>query len=164
MLVWSSATAFSCISNASIPLAYSAPTTLPALVPATTTGAKPLASSILITPICAKPLAAPPPSATPILTGSGAASGGACTTGAGAAGRGSPPQAVSRPSMDNRASEREQRGAIMAKNVDGEGEAEYTRAVTVALVVGVSGSHSDGIVCRRCTPFSPREKVARSAG
>lgn len=80
----------SCIWNASMPLAYSAPTTLPALVPDTTTGAKPLASSILITPICAKPLAAPPPSATPILMGLGASAEGACTTGAGVAGRGSP--------------------------------------------------------------------------
>ncbi|KAG1389898.1 hypothetical protein G6F58_013157 [Rhizopus delemar] len=52
-----------------MPLAYSAPTTLPALVPDTTTGSKPLASNILITPMWAKPLAAPPPSAMPIFTG-----------------------------------------------------------------------------------------------
>ena len=52
-----------------MPLAYKAPTTLPALVPATTEGAKPLASSILMTPMCANPLAAPPPRAMPILIG-----------------------------------------------------------------------------------------------
>ena len=52
-----------------MPLAYSAPTTLPALVPDTTTGLMPLASSILITPMWAKPLAAPPPSASPTLIG-----------------------------------------------------------------------------------------------
>lgn len=114
MLVWSSATAFSCIWKASMPLAYSAPTTLPALVPDTTTGANPLASSILITPICAKPLAAPPPSATPIFTGLGAVADGACTTGAGVAGRGSPPQAESRPISDSKARERGRRSAVMA--------------------------------------------------
>ena len=61
MLASSSATALLCIWKASMPLAYRAPTTLPALVPATKAGSKPLASSILITPIWAKPLAAPPP-------------------------------------------------------------------------------------------------------
>jgi len=61
-----------------MPLAYSAPTTLPALVPATTAGARPLASSILITPTWAKPLAAPPPSAMPILMGAGGAVAVAC--------------------------------------------------------------------------------------
>ena len=55
-----------------MPLAYSAPTTLPALVPDTKTGLMPLASSILITPMWAKPLAAPPPRAMPTLTGGGA--------------------------------------------------------------------------------------------
>jgi len=55
-----------------MPLAYIAPTTLPALVPATTAGAKPLASSILSTPMCANPLAAPPPRAMPILMGGAA--------------------------------------------------------------------------------------------
>ena len=59
-----------------MPLAYKAPTTLPALVPATKAGAKPLASSILMTPMCAKPLAAPPPSAMPILRGAGSAAEG----------------------------------------------------------------------------------------
>src|SRR6218665_866561 len=60
-----------------MPLAYSAPTTLPALVPDTTTGLMPLASSILITPMWAKPLAAPPPSAIPTLSGGGATVAGA---------------------------------------------------------------------------------------
>ena len=55
-----------------MPLAYRAPTTLPALVPATMSGARPLASSILITPMCAKPFAAPPPSAMPMRTGASA--------------------------------------------------------------------------------------------
>ncbi len=68
-----------------MPLAYSAPTTLPALVPETTSGWMPLASSILITPMCANPLAAPPPSARPTrigatLTGAG---GGVTATGGG---------------------------------------------------------------------------------
>ncbi len=60
-----------------MPLAYSAPTTLPALVPATTSGWMPLASSILITPIWANPFAAPPPRARPIFSfaGSGATTG-----------------------------------------------------------------------------------------
>ena len=52
-----------------MPPAYSAPTTLPALVPDTTAGARPLASSILMTPIWAKPFTAPPPRARPILMG-----------------------------------------------------------------------------------------------
>ena len=79
-----------------MPLAYSAPTTLPALVPDTTTGSKPLASSILITPIWAKPLAAPPPSAMPILTGLAGVTGTAAGGGVGRTG--SPPQPASRPS------------------------------------------------------------------
>ena len=52
-----------------MPLAYSAPTTLPALVPETTSMRRPLASSILITPMWAKPFAAPPPRAMPMRTG-----------------------------------------------------------------------------------------------
>src|SRR5688572_7204671 len=81
-----------------MPLAYIAPTTLPALVPDTTSGWKPLASSILITPIWAKPLAAPPPRATPIrIFGGGATTGGATTTGDGVGLTASPPpQAASR--------------------------------------------------------------------
>ncbi len=78
-----------------MPLAYRAPTTLPALVPDTTTGSKPLASSILITPMWAKPLAAPPPSAMPIFTG--LACGTTVGAGGGAGRTGSPPQPASRP-------------------------------------------------------------------
>ncbi|MNH36706.1 hypothetical protein D3C79_975250 [compost metagenome] len=85
-----------------MPLAYSAPTTLPALVPATTAGVKPLASSILITPMWAKPLAAPPPRAMPILIGAAAwLASGAGVTGLGgllpqAARASRPPQASGR--------------------------------------------------------------------
>src|SRR5690606_33028288 len=84
----SSAAARSCSVNGSMPAAYSAPPTLPALVPATTSARMPWASSILITPMWAKPLAAPPPSALPMrgcATGSGAAGGDA---GGGSAGAG----------------------------------------------------------------------------
>ncbi|MPM57278.1 hypothetical protein SDC9_104100 [bioreactor metagenome] len=55
-----------------MPLAYMAPTTLPALVPEMTAGVKPLASSILMTPMCANPLAAPPPRARPMRIGGAA--------------------------------------------------------------------------------------------
>src|SRR5690606_37015263 len=85
--------------------AYSAPTTLPALVPATTSGLMPLASSILITPMWAKPLAAPPPSAKPIFgggtTGSGSAGCG------GGSGRVPPVQAASRTASSAQAEERD---------------------------------------------------------
>ncbi|CAM2339637.1 hypothetical protein BVIET440_10083 [Burkholderia vietnamiensis] len=52
-----------------MPDAYSAPTTEPALVPATRSIGMPRASSAFSTPMCEKPRAAPPPSAMPIFTG-----------------------------------------------------------------------------------------------
>src|SRR6201996_7732464 len=60
-----------------MPDAYSAPTTEPALVPATRSIWILRASSPLITPICAKPRAAPPPSASATRSGRcGLSSGG----------------------------------------------------------------------------------------
>src|SRR5690606_642623 len=88
--------------NASMPLAYSAPTTLPALVPATTSARMPLASSILIAPMWAKPLAAPPPSARPIRSG-GKAGADAAGTGADA-GASSPRTALPPPQAASAAS------------------------------------------------------------
>src|SRR5690606_17535828 len=70
-----------------------APTTLPALVPDTTTGSRPLASSILITPMWAKPLAAPPPRATPMRI-LGTVTGATAAFTGGGSGRVLPPQAV----------------------------------------------------------------------
>ncbi|KGR94747.1 hypothetical protein X946_5286 [Burkholderia sp. ABCPW 111] len=64
------------ICSAFIPDAYSAPTTEPALVPATSSIGMPRASSAFSTPTCAKPRAAPPPSAMPIRTGFSRGCGG----------------------------------------------------------------------------------------
>ena len=91
-----------------MPPAYIAPTTLPALVPATTSTVIPFASSILITPMWAKPLAAPPPSARPTRTGGGAGSGaGVGSISTGATGRTSPcPQAASRSAAHGSSRER----------------------------------------------------------
>src|SRR5690606_15108563 len=97
--------------NGSMPLAYRAPTTLPALVPATTSGVRPLASSILITPIWAKPLAAPPPRARPIFGGGTTGSGSTGATGSGGVGRTlSPPQAASSAPASMGRSRRQRRG------------------------------------------------------
>ena len=65
-----------------MPDAYSAPTTDPALVPATRSTWILRASSPLITPMCAKPRAAPPPSASATRSGRcGLSSGGVVVTG-----------------------------------------------------------------------------------
>src|SRR5690606_16318971 len=102
-----------------MPLAYSAPTTLPALVPDTTTGSSPLASSILITPIWAKPLAAPPPSAMPMrISGTVTGATGSTIAGAGS-GRVLPPQATSVAARHNSSHEGRRRLVVigMAGNV-----------------------------------------------
>src|SRR5574343_374053 len=52
-----------------MPLAYSDPTTLPALVPTITSGKIPCASSTLIIPTWANPRAPPPPRTRPIFSG-----------------------------------------------------------------------------------------------